>query len=395
MAFFVFGILNPGRLQSASRLILAYFATAILPTATSGAFPAFHFENYSESASAVSKIAVFGSDDRVPLVGRYLELQNKIGTLTSRKTGASCTAFCVGPDVIATASHCLFGTAESAKPDLAEMEFTLQSGSGVASTPLAGLKLGTVKQNIISGTEALAVRPPIDAANDWAAARTETAICRAGGLSMSEKTREEIARLAADNAIYQVGVHRDLPSAQLMLGQPCGVERAFPSADRETILRDFHDPEAVIFHTCDTGGGSSGSPLLTDGANGPEVIGINVGTYVLSKMVLRASGKAEPDKSQPIANTAVEAARFADAVKMLAARDLMRGPAEVRQLEKLMTKYDLYRGAIKGRLTAELENAIKYFEATTDRNPSGQLRRALLSEIKIWAHQSKVVKATY
>ena len=395
MAFFAFGNLQACRFRSKSLYILALVVAAVVPCSDAIAVPAVKFNDVSHFARIVSKVAVFGADERAPLAGSQLEFKKTIGTLTSRKTGATCTAFCVGPDVIATASHCLFGTAESAKPDITDMEFALHSGSAIEATPLAGLATGMVKQNIISGTEALAVRPPIDAANDWAIARTETAICHGGGLKLSEKSQSEIAKLARDGAIYQVAMHRDLPQPELMLGKPCGAERTFPGADAETIARDFRDPEAVIFHTCDTGGGSSGSPLLIDGANGPDVIGINVGTYVLSKMVLRASGKAEPEKSQPIANTAVETARFSGAVATLSARDLIRDPSEVRHLEIQLRKYQLYRGRATGHLTGDLEEAIKHFETLTGRQPTGLIRRALLSEIETWAHPSKVVKAKY
>ena len=343
----------------------------------------------------VSKVAVFGSDDRIKLPESHIDLAQKIGTLTSRKTGASCTAFCVGADLIATASHCLFGTSESAKPDVSDIEFALHTKSGTISTLLAGSDIGTTKQNIISGTEALAVRPPIEAANDWAIARTRAAVCRAGGLAFSRASRQDVSNLGAANAVYQVAVHRDLPGADLMLAKPCGLARSFAEAGSETIDHDFLNAEAIIFHTCDTGGGSSGSPLLSDGPNGPEVIGINVGTYVLSRMVLRAGGKTETEPSQPIANTAVETPRFAGAVTELAARDLLRTATEIRGLQAMLKKYDLYRPPLGGQFTGGLEAAIKRFEVSSGRQPSGLPRRALLQEIAGWANQTGLVKAKY
>ena len=261
--------------------------------------------------------AVFGTDDRKPLPASMQTLALKIGTLTSLKSGAVCSAFCAAPDVIVTASHCLFGTAASAKPDQARLQFRLGSGDDRDVSALAGAHAGAIGQPIISGTQRLSVTPPIDAASDWAVARLEAPVCRAGGLALSQKSRTEVDAIAEAGGVFEVAVHRDIPFPDLMLGRPCALPRQFPSADPETIARDFLAPGGVLFHTCDTGGGSSGSPLLIEGADGPEVIGINVGTYVLSRMVPRGSGKHETEQSEAIANTAVETARFADAVAKL------------------------------------------------------------------------------
>ena len=86
---------------------------------------------------------------------------------------------------------------------------------------------------------------------------------------------------------------------------------SFDGADWSTIAQDFADPDALILHTCDTGGASSGSPLLLDGADGPEVIGINVGTYVQSKVLMQEGKVTQRLKADTVANTAVAARAFA------------------------------------------------------------------------------------
>ena len=261
--------------------------------------------------------AVFGTDDRQPLPASMQTLAQKIGTLTSLQSGAVCSAFCAAPDVIVTASHCLFGTAASAKPDQTRLQFRLGSGGDPDVSALAATQTGAIGQQILSGTQRLSVTPPIDAASDWAVARLEVPVCRAGGLALSQKSRAEVDAIAQAGGVFEVAVHRDIPFTGLMLGRPCALPRQFPAADPETIARDFLAPGGVLFHTCDTGGGSSGSPLLIDGPEGPEVIGINVGTYVLSRMLPRGSGKREIEQSEAIANTAVETAQFAGAVAKL------------------------------------------------------------------------------
>jgi hypothetical protein len=273
-----------------------------------------------KSLGIATPIAVFGKDDRNPLSKGDSRLAAQIGTLSSRKTGAVCTAFCVAPDAIATASHCLFGTAGTSKPDLTQLQFKVGQGGEIAKSALNGSNAQAMRLNIISGTDRLAITPPIAAADDWAIARLEAPVCRAGGLALSQNTRAEVEQIAEAGGVFEVAVHRDISYLGLMLARPCALPRQFPAADQNTIARDFLNPGAVVFHTCDTGGGSSGSPLLIQGPNGPEVIAINVGTYVHSRMVMRASGETQTETSEAIANTAVAAEQFAGAIKNFLAK---------------------------------------------------------------------------
>jgi V8-like Glu-specific endopeptidase len=271
--------------------------------------------------SIPARAAVFGSDDRKLLTTVDAALEDKIGTLVSSETGAYCTAFCVAPDMVATASHCLFGTAATKAPKLKTLFFKLASAPDAANgTPIAGRATGSQSQNVMSGTTHLSVAPPIGAAQDWAVAKLETPACKSGGLALSQRPESEIRATAERGEIYQVAVHADLPDTNLRRGGPCAVSQSFPNADAATIARDFANPDAILFHTCDTAGGSSGSPLLIDTPNGPEVAGINVGTYVLSRNVTTSQDQQRQSKSEPIANTAIWIAAIAGAVKELQGR---------------------------------------------------------------------------
>ena len=270
------------------------------------------------SFSTASPAAVFGTDNRRPLTKADAAVKTKIGTLASPDTGAYCTAFCVAPDVIATASHCLFGTAATSVPKLKNLTFKLASASASSPvTPIEGGATGRQSQNVLSGTTRLAVMPPISAAQDWAVVRLATPACTSGGLTLSEKPASEIREAATRGEIYQIAVHADLPDKKLRRGGPCAVSASFPAADEAAIARDFTTPDAILFHTCDTGGGSSGSPLLIDTPDGPEVAGINVGTYVLSRAVTTAEDNQPTSVSEPIANTAIWIAAIAGAVAQL------------------------------------------------------------------------------
>ena len=109
---------------------------------------------------------------------------------------------------------------------------------------------------------------------------------------------------------------RSMRSACTGMCQP----RAFSSAHPVRWLADFRrraKRRAILFHTCDTGVGSSGGPLLYDGPSGPEVVGINVGTYVISPPAANPSSVSQAGTkpaSEAIANTAVPVERFRRAV---------------------------------------------------------------------------------
>ena len=163
------------------------------------------------------------------------------------------------------------------------------------------------------------VTPPIDAANDWAIAQLSNPICHAGGLTITQLPRRALDERAKKGDVYQIAMHRDLSASALRYGGPCAIASSFAAADMATINQDFADASGVLLHTCDTGAGSSGSPLLVDGPGGPEVVGINVGTYVLSHSDAQTSSVASDKRAapSPIANTAVFAGRFRSAVDAL------------------------------------------------------------------------------
>ena len=263
--------------------------------------------------------AVFGTDDRRAVPSEKANLADSIGTLVSTGSGALCTAFCVAPNVIATASHCIYGTSAAPRPDIAMLSFRLPANSSTASF-IAGRASSSQSQHVIAGTTSLSVTPPIGANRDWAIVRLEKPVCAAGGLALSTRSRDEVLAAADRGEIYQIAAHRDLKDDSLKFGGPCPLHTAFPDAGPDVLARDFANAGAILLHTCDTGGGSSGSPLLIDGINGPEVVGINVGTYVFSRSIVAAGSADAPPPSQAIANTAVATPEFSGAVEEQMAR---------------------------------------------------------------------------
>lgn len=267
------------------------------------------------SRSYVHPVAVFGSDERKPLPQSHAALADQIGILVLGDA-TFCTAFCVGTDAIATASHCLLGTEQMPGPDLERVSFKVGTSEPL-STKLAGEDRTRIRSGLRSGTPLLRVTPPIAAARDWAVVRLAKPVCRAGGLALSKLSRADVFVRAQAGEIYQAAMHRDVSPDTIVTSGPCALPAAFPQANAETIALDFVDPAAILMHTCDTGPGSSGSPLLIDAPNGPEVIGINVGTYIISRTATSTSSTSSPAReNDAIANTAIETSRFRGAVEM-------------------------------------------------------------------------------
>src|SRR5262245_43036210 len=104
-------------LGATKRLVsLACRRTALVALTLSGIFAAgqalaWQPSSAHRAASKAIPVAVFGSDDRVPPPAKYKDVQEKIGLFINLRRRTVCTAFCVAPDVIATAGHCLLGTA--------------------------------------------------------------------------------------------------------------------------------------------------------------------------------------------------------------------------------------------------------------------------------------------
>ena len=164
----------------------------------------------------------------------------------------------------------------------------------------------------MTGSTSLSVHPPIDATRDWALVRLARPACTKGVLPMRVLPIEQILSEAAAKRVFQIAYHRDYTPWKLAYSRPCGVAKSFEAADWKRIERDFAEPEALILHTCDTGGASSGSPILLDTPDGPEVIGINVGTYEQSKVLMQDGQVKKRLKADTIANTAVASAAFAE-----------------------------------------------------------------------------------
>ena len=329
--------------------------------------------------TAPAQASVFGTDQRVPLPQSMRESGARLGIFYDSRSHSVCTAFCLAPDTVATASHCLYRTKGEKPLRLSELSFKLHGTT--EGVPIAGAAEGAPEPNVISGSTRLNVHPPIDATRDWAIVRLAKPVCNAGVFKVSPKPVAEVMKLSAQGHVYNIAYHRDLPKWQPMLATGCGVRRDFDDADWSTIRRDFANPDQLLLHTCDTGAASSGSPLLVDGPHGPEVVGINVGTYVQSKVIMLNGEVLHRFKSDDVANTGVNALAFAPSLEAFLKADTLMSRKDVRRLQDALAARGLYAGPRDGRYGPGLKVAIEGFERASRMPASGLATRLLLETL--------------
>jgi protease YdgD len=327
-------------------------------------------------------VAVFGEDDRVALPQSLRSVQERVGLLVNQRARSACTAFCVAPDVIATAAHCIHGTAGEQPPRIADFVFTPNAEQRRAPSRIAGAAAGRAEQFVLSGATTLSVRPPIDATKDWALVRLEQPVCRRGVLPVRPLPTEQILAEAAQGKVYQVAYHRDFQPWRLAYSKPCAVQRSFEGSDWSVIANDFSDAANLLLHQCDTGGASSGSPLLRAGPDGPEVIGISIGTYEESKVEIEGGRVVKRGRSVRVANTGLNALVFAAKLDLFRNAAIVTAPQQIRVLQLALKQRNHYAGAVNGQFSSELRLAIEAYERSQGLIVTGLATQALLKRLQ-------------
>lgn len=369
--------------KSAQAGIFLAASCIVHSSATYAAGPASDVSNRNEPRSLLHRIAIFGPDDRMLLPARLKELESKIGMLYEPRSRSVCTAFCVDETTVATAAHCLYRTRGERPVSLTSVTFRLSSmGKDASGTRIAGAARGAAAQNIITGTTSLSTKPPIDATRDWALIRLSAPACRNGGLPLARRTPAELSVNQEARPIYQVGYHGDFGNWRLTWSPPCTLRRPAQSEGGRIIAGDFADASALILHTCDTGGASSGSPMLVDGPRGPEVVGINVGTYLQSHVLTQAGEVLHRYRSDTITNTGVSTLAFLDQRDHFARATVLQSRAEIRRVQHALTMAGHFRGDIDGRYSADLRQAIEDFEVAEHRPRTGLASTELLRRLE-------------
>lgn len=314
-----------------------------------------------QRAALVQKVAVFGTDERVAVPERYLKAADSVGLFFSNPSRTVCTAFCVAPNVIATAAHCL--AQPNGKPArLADFVFARGYDRLRDYARVEGHEAGSTAQSAIIGDFQHRVRPPIDATNDWALVRLNRPACISGGLPVTPMSATELIGEAKAGHVFQLSYHRDWTQWRIAYSRPCAVSRDFKEAAWTAIAPDFLSAEQLVLHQCDTGGASSGSPLLLERGNMVSVIAINVGTYVQSKILTERGQVTLREKAETVANTAVNAGVFASRIEPLRTASMLSTGQPMRDLQQRLSEQRFYQARIDGSYGPLLKTAIESFE---------------------------------
>ncbi len=372
----------PGRARNLP-VIIATIAGITL-TATSiaaGAASGFGGERALSSAS-LHNIAIFGADDRVALPPSLRPLREMLGILFNVRQRTVCTAFCVAPGMIGTAAHCLFKTKGEKPPRLADFWFARNYDAVRDYSRIAGYETGTAAQNIVAGSGRLSTTPPIDATSDWAFVRLASPVCTKGAFEIAPMPVEAVIQESKAGHVYQVSYHKDFKQWQPAYSRPCRVERSFANAPWQTIAQDFDAPENLLLHECDTGGASSGSPLLLDTEKGPRVIGINVGTYVQSRTVVHQDRVVEQASTASIANTGVSSMAFADRLAAFRNTRTLNSSTQLKEFQERLQQLGYYAGPIDGTYGPALRVAIDAYQWSINLPRTGVTSDELLARLR-------------
>lgn len=336
----------------------------------------------SVELTAVRPVAVFGRDDRVALPERLAATASRIGVLFNNPARSVCSAFCVGPAMIATAAHCVAVTSpQGSRMRPADFLFARAYDRERDYARIEGYTAGSAAQHIFTGEFRLNVRPPIDAARDWALVRLDRPICRHGGLAIQPVTSDDILAMAQAGRVFNIAYHRDLPTWTPTYSGPCHAGRDFGASDWSTIAPDFESPDQIILHTCDTGGASSGSPIFAEGPQGPVVVAMNVGTYVQSRIVTQQGQVTHRQQTETIANTAVNAAVFAEHVAAFRAAQILATGAPIRQLQEYLAALNFYTDRADGDYGPVLKAAIVDYQKSQGLPVTGLATAQLLARL--------------
>ncbi len=331
---------------------------------------------FSMPASA----AVFGTDDRVTPPPRYAPVSDQIGLFFSNQSRTVCTAFCVADSIIATAAHCLAQVGGKPAP-LRDFMFARGYDRLREFARIEGHATGSTAQNVMHGDFRHRVRPPIDAANDWALIRLNRAACPANGIPVTPISTGDVINEAKAGRVFQLSYHRDWTQWKLAYSKPCSAARDFKTVGWMSIAPDFLNADQMVLHQCDTGGASSGSPMLLESPKGVSVIGINVGTYVQSKIMTDKGQVTLREKAETVANTAVNASVFAAAVEAMKAATILPTGQPMRDLQERLTARNLYQSRIDGTYGPLLKSAIEDYERQSRLPVTGLATAELLKRL--------------
>jgi protease YdgD len=207
---------------------------------------------------------ILGTDDRV-VVDSVEWPWSAIGRV-NRAGGGFCTGTLIAARLVLTAGHCVFDRAGRLLPP-ATVHFVGGYRRGTAATHARARRI--IVSDAFQPRAAASVER---IANDWAL------IVLATPIATAPVPIRSLPADTGDGASNAEGTGDDRPAPRLLTAGYAQDRPHLLSLDAGCALTQRIAGDRVFLHTCDGTRGTSGAPLLVDGADGLHIVGIFVGT---------------------------------------------------------------------------------------------------------------------
>lgn len=312
----------------------------------------------------IHSIKIIGKDTRRRVPEKYKDTASGVGLIINHVTGSSCTAFCVGKDLIASNAHCLERHPKrKLKYDLRDMFFYLM-GDGFAAgrSELKWNNVGRPGEPRLSlltdGLQGLGKKNWPH--RDWAVARLWTDLCAGDVLKFADRKLLRSTRWLRRQRLFMIGYHGDLLKKHKRRSY---TECKFLSFTRRSGRRTAR-------HNCDGVRGSSGSPLFVQTRDGPRVVGINYGTRSYRKFRRLRSGKTKT-LSRWVTNAAVIPTKLVERLDRFSSSQYISDIVSLVDFQKKLKKAGYFRGKTGERYVSKTRSAIFRMERKMKLSPLG------------------------
>jgi len=333
---------------------------------------------------------VFGDDSRTAVPDKYTLQKEAVAKLVSSGDPViRCTAFCVAPDMVATASHCLFSTRESGRlSPLSSFVVEIDSDAGPKRAKIKGADEEAHRWNVIAGTTRFPKHAPLQNAHDWALIKLSTAVCKNRMVKILPMRNKDILAAVFNKRIFAIGFMGRGTTLPLTYSGNCETTKNIAQLNKawSAASHMFSDARHVVLHRCDLGPGASGSPLFLEKESGPVVIALNNGTIPVPARILY--GKSPEQRRRLIsaiptaANYAVSVDALHRQIRLMQSLPRRLTSQEVARVQLFLKSIGYFKGEADGVFDIRLRQAVIDFERHEKLIVTGRPTLSLLRAFK-------------
>lgn len=367
-------------------LVIAVQVAVFVSTATNSNAAAFHKNQLDKVQNTlprlVQPVAVFGEDTRKNLPDKYKYLKKYVGLLQHRKGRSfySCTAFCIAPDIIGTAAHCLYlPDKRGRRRNLSNFTFKVGKGSSAVQSKISSDKQKSKNWSIVAGTTFPERGNLYNFPYDWALIKLARPICRAGNLEISPKPLSELIEASRNNRIFNITYQKFGKRYLYRYTGDCPIRKNFEGASWEHYSKIYTNPNNMVPHKCDYTPGGSGSPLLLETPTHPVVIAIQSGGHFKLRKTKKKSGKKA---KVYVSNRAISALAFSKKIDLLRGEFSVPSVELLKEIQKLLKETGDYKGGIDGIYGRGMRQAILDFERRYKLPVTGRPTESVISKLR-------------